>query len=92
MVTVMGDFPRFILAWRLQIDMTSVSLIEVVQDAIDLTEMTDVGGALSHCGIVAREYGIPCVGGTTVATAKIPDGAMIEVDGTSGEVRILSGV
>ncbi len=42
MVTVMGDFSRFILAWRLQIDMTSVSLIEVVQDAIDLTEMTDV--------------------------------------------------
>ena len=52
--------------------------------------MTDVGGALSHCGVVAREYGIPCVGGTVVATTKIPDGAMIEVDGTAGEVRILS--
>ena len=52
--------------------------------------VTDVGGALSHCGIVAREYGIPCVGGTIVATTKIPDGAMIEVDGTAGEVRILS--
>ncbi len=42
MVTVMDDFSRFILAWRLQIDMTSASLIEVVQDAIDLTGMTDV--------------------------------------------------
>ncbi len=42
MVTVMDDFSRFILAWRLQVDMTSVSLIEVVQDAIDLTGMTDV--------------------------------------------------
>ena len=52
--------------------------------------VTDVGGALSHCGVVAREYGIPCVGGTVVATTKIPDGAMIEVDGTAGEVRILS--
>ena len=38
----MDDFSRFILAWRLQIDMTSASLIEVVQDAIDLTGMTDV--------------------------------------------------
>ncbi|NQW15849.1 MAG: hypothetical protein HQ478_00015 [Chloroflexi bacterium] len=52
--------------------------------------VTDVGGALSHCGIVAREYGIPCVGGTAIATVKIPDGATIEVDGTAGEVRILS--
>ena len=28
MVTVMDDFSRFILAWRLQFDMTSPSLIE----------------------------------------------------------------
>ena len=42
MVTVMDDFSRFILAWRLQVDMTSRSLIEVVQDAVDLTGMTDV--------------------------------------------------
>ena len=57
---------------------------------IAIAVVTDVGGALSHCGIVAREYGIPCVGETVVATAKIPDGAIIEVDGTVGEVRILS--
>ena len=42
MVTVIDDFSRFILAWRLQVDMTSASLIEVVQDAVDLTGMTDV--------------------------------------------------
>ena len=42
MVTVLDDFSRFILAWRLQIDMTSASLIQVVQDAVDLTGMTDV--------------------------------------------------
>ena len=42
MVTVMDDFSRFILSWRLQIDMTSASLIEVVQDAVDLTGMTEV--------------------------------------------------
>ena len=42
MVTVLGDFSRFILGWRLQVDMTTPSLIEVVQDAIDLTGMTDV--------------------------------------------------
>ncbi len=42
MVTVLDDHSRFILAWRLQVDMTTPSLIEVVQDAVDLTGMTDV--------------------------------------------------
>ena len=42
LVTVMDDFTRFILAWRLQRDMTSDSFIEVVQDAVDQTGMTDV--------------------------------------------------
>jgi len=54
--------------------------------------VTDVGGALSHCGIVSREYGIPCVGGTGNGTYAIKDGQLIEVDGSAGVVRILSDV
>jgi pyruvate,water dikinase len=50
--------------------------------------VTDVGGTLSHCAVVAREYGIPAVVGTKVATRRIPDGALITVDGTQGLVRI----
>ena len=42
LVTVMDNFSRFIIAWRLQTDMASDSFIEVVQDAVDLTGMTDV--------------------------------------------------
>jgi transposase InsO family protein len=42
MVTVMDDFSRFILAWKLQMDMTSDSFIEVLQYAVDLTGMTEV--------------------------------------------------
>jgi putative transposase len=42
LVTVMDDYSRFILAWKLQKDMTADSLIEVVQEAIDVTGMTDV--------------------------------------------------
>jgi putative transposase len=42
LVTVMDDYSRFILAWKLQKDMSSNSLIEVVQEAIDATGMTDV--------------------------------------------------
>jgi len=42
MVTVMDDYSRSILAWKLQLDMTSDSLIQVVQLAIDVTGMTEV--------------------------------------------------
>jgi pyruvate,water dikinase len=51
--------------------------------------VTDTGGALSHCAVVAREYGIPAVVGTAMASTVIPDGATIEVDGTAGVVRIV---
>ena len=42
LVTVMDDFSRFILAHKLQEDMTTDSLIEVVQETIDTTGMDDV--------------------------------------------------
>ena len=41
MVTVMDDYSRFILAWKPRLDMTSDSLIQVVQLAIDATGMTE---------------------------------------------------
>jgi phosphohistidine swiveling domain-containing protein len=50
--------------------------------------VTDVGGRLSHCAIVAREYGIPAVVGTKLATARIYDGMRITVDGIKGIVRL----
>ena len=52
--------------------------------------VVDVGAALSHAIIVSRELGIPCVVSATDATARIPDGAEIEVDGATGKVTILS--
>jgi rifampicin phosphotransferase len=51
--------------------------------------VTETGGALSHCAIVSREYGIPCVVGVAGATAMIRDGQEIEVDGDAGTVRLL---
>ena len=42
LVTVMDDYSRFILAWKLQRDMSANSLIEVVQEAVDATGMTEV--------------------------------------------------
>jgi rifampicin phosphotransferase len=53
--------------------------------------VTDTGGILSHSATVAREYGIPCVVGTGIGTTTIRDGMLLEVNGTTGEVRILAG-
>ncbi len=50
--------------------------------------VTDVGGPLSHSSIVAREYGIPAVLGTGVATERIRGGKHITVDGDSGIVTL----
>ncbi|MGH9036833.1 MAG: PEP-utilizing enzyme [Acidimicrobiia bacterium] len=51
--------------------------------------VTDTGGILSHCAVVAREYGMPAVVGTGDGTDRIPDGAVVEVDGDAGVVRIV---
>ena len=50
--------------------------------------VTDSGGLLSLSAIVAREYGIPGVVGTREATQRIPDGALVRVDGNAGEVAV----
>jgi pyruvate,water dikinase len=50
--------------------------------------VTDVGGPLSHGSIVAREYGIPAVLGTGVATQRIRSGQMVTVDGSAGTVSL----
>jgi rifampicin phosphotransferase len=50
--------------------------------------VTDIGGPLSHGSIVAREYGIPAVLGTGVATRRIHSGQTITVDGSAGVVEL----
>jgi pyruvate,water dikinase len=50
--------------------------------------ITDTGGVLSHAAVVAREFGVPAVVGTGDGTGRIVDGSTIELDGTSGVVRI----
>ncbi len=54
--------------------------------------VTDIGGPMSHGSIVAREYGIPAVLGTGVATKRIVSGQQIRVDGDAGTVTLLDEV
>jgi pyruvate,water dikinase len=53
--------------------------------------VVDVGAMGSHAMIVSRELGIPCAAGVGDATSRIPDGTLLEVDGSSGKVTVLEG-
>jgi len=48
----------------------------------------EMGGAMAHGAIVAREYGIPAVVGVAQATERIATGSRITVDGTTGTIRL----
>jgi pyruvate,water dikinase len=54
--------------------------------------VTDIGGALAHGSIVAREYGIPAVMGTGVATQRIRSEQLIRVDGNRGTVTLVDEI
>lgn len=54
--------------------------------------VTDIGAALSHAAIVARELGIPAVVNCGDATMRLKTGDRVRVDGTQGTVEILATV
>lgn len=51
--------------------------------------VTDTGGTTSHPAVLSREFGIPAVIGTSVATERIRTGDRVRVDGTAGTVTVL---
>ncbi len=51
--------------------------------------VANTGGILAHAAVVAREFGLPAVVGLAGATLRIADGRTIEIDGTTGIVRLL---
>ncbi|MDZ7883477.1 MAG: PEP-utilizing enzyme [Mycobacterium sp.] len=51
--------------------------------------VTDIGSSVSHGAVVAREYGLPCVVNTLVATRVLRIGDRVRVDGDRGLVTVL---
>jgi pyruvate,water dikinase len=51
--------------------------------------VTDTGGTTSHPAVLSREFGIPAVVGTSVATKRIRTGDRIRVNGSTGTVEVL---
>lgn len=52
--------------------------------------ITDEGGVICHAAIVAREMKIPCVVGTKIATKVLKDNDTVELDASSGIIKILN--
>ncbi len=52
----------------------------------------EVGGMMTHGGVVAREYGIPAIVGVTDATSRLKTGQRIRLDGSSGIIQCLDNL
>lgn len=64
---------------------TNLEYLDLIHKALAI--ITDIGGALCHAAIVAREFNKPCIVGAKNATKIIKDGDFIEVDANNGTVR-----
>ncbi|MCB0033496.1 MAG: hypothetical protein KDE51_05745, partial [Anaerolineales bacterium] len=49
----------------------------------------EVGGAMTHGSVVAREYGIPAIVGVPNVTTELQSGQRIRVDGNRGVIEVL---
>lgn len=67
--------------------MTNPDLMPAIRKAKAI--VTDMGGLTCHAAIVSREFGIPCVVGTRIATQILKDGSVVEVDATHGVVTLI---
>ncbi len=68
--------------------MTTPDLVMAMKKSAAI--VTDEGGILCHAAIVSREFGIPCVVGTNIATKAFKDGDFIRVDARKGVVEKIS--
>ena len=68
--------------------MTTIEFIPVFRKATAV--VTDEGGMSCHAAIISREFKLPCVVGTRIATRIVRTGDEIEVDAVRGVVRLLN--
>lgn len=71
----------------LVVKMTSAKFTPLIDRAKAI--VTNNGGLLCHAAIISREFKIPCIIGTKIATKVLKDGDLVEVDAEKGIVRIL---
>ena len=67
--------------------MTQPNMVQLMRKVSAI--ITDEGGMISHAAIMSREFKIPCIVGTEIATKVFKDGDLVEVDANKGVVRLL---
>jgi len=82
-----GDFSKVVKNDILVIPHSDITWTPLFSNAKAI--ISESGGMLSHCSIIAREYNIPAVVSVTDAL-KIKDGTLVRVDGYTGEVLIIT--
>lgn len=70
--------------------MTQPNLISIMKKASAI--ITNQGGITSHAAVLSREFGIPCIIGTYIATEAVNTGDEVEVDANEGVVRVVKRV
>ncbi len=50
----------------------------------------ETGGVLSHGAIIARDFGLPAIGGVADAQRRLKTGQRLRLDGASGKITVLS--
>ncbi len=83
-----ADFDQMVPGTILVCSTTTPAWTPLFAQAVGL--VTDIGGALAHGSIVAREYGIPAVMGASQATRRVRSGDLLRVDGDTGTVTLLN--
>lgn len=89
-VQVVSNFSDAQAAKRSSIIVTSMTTPEIsaaLESAVGI--ITDEGGITCHAAIVAREYGVPCLVGTRVATQVLKSGMKVKLDCITGYFEIL---
>jgi phosphohistidine swiveling domain-containing protein len=81
------DFKKFVPGTVLVTSMTRPEFLPLIKKAAAI--VTDEGGITCHAAILSREFGIPCVVGTKVATRVLKTGDTVEVDTNKGIIKTL---
>ncbi|HIH43249.1 TPA: hypothetical protein HA246_06410 [Candidatus Woesearchaeota archaeon] len=70
--------------------MTMPDFVPVMKKAAAI--ITNEGGATCHAAIISREFNIPCIVGTKIATKVLKDGMLVEVNANHGVVKIVKNL
>lgn len=84
------DFGKFNSGDIFVTTMTKPNFVPIIKKASAI--VTDEGSILCHAAIVAREFKIPTIIGTKIATKVLKDGDLVEVDANKGIVKIIKKV